>query len=475
MNHQSAWEQCLSIIRDNINEQSFQTWFKPIKPLSLENKVLTIMVPSPFFHEWIEEHYLQLLRKTIQKVIGKDVKLDYRIVVENSSTPSNPSTVTIPSQAKGYRKQGQNTNMSVNVGRSMNPFVIPGIKKINIDSQLNRNFTFESFIEGDSNRLARSAGLAVSDKPGNTAFNPLFVYGGVGLGKTHLIQAIGNEVEKNFKNKVVLYVTSEKFTNQFVQAVSKNTVNDFLNFYQMIDVLIIDDIQFFAKKEKTQEIFFHIFNRLFENKKQIILSSDSPPKDLEGLEERLLSRFKCGLQADIQPPEYETRLAILRNKMQADGIELPEDVIEFIAQNITDNVRELQGALISLLAQSSLSKKDISIQDARKLILNFTTQEAKTFTVPQIQQVAAKHFKVTVEDLKSKSRKKAISTARQFAVFLSKKLTEVSLKEIGKHFGGRDHSTVLHACSSIDKKIKDKQEIREVYETLMRKLEFGDD
>ena len=290
----SVWNNCLEIIKDNVSAQSFKTWFEPIRPVELNGSVLTIQVPSQFFYEWFEEHYVSLLRKTIKRELGNNARLEYRIVVENSSNGNTPSTVDYPNQNSG---NNQNPEVGfpyfLNGNQIKNPFVIPGLKKINVDPQLNASYNFDSLVEGDCNRLARSAGYAVSQKPGGTAFNPLVVYGGVGLGKTHLVQAIGNEVKANFPNKTVLYVSSEKFTNQFFDAVKNNSVNDFIHFYQLIDVLLVDDIQFFGNKEKTQDIFFHIFNHLHQNGKQLVLTTDRPPRDLEGMEERLSRPSPC--------------------------------------------------------------------------------------------------------------------------------------------------------------------------------------
>ncbi|MHB1279020.1 MAG: chromosomal replication initiator protein DnaA, partial [Bacteroidia bacterium] len=314
MTCETVWHNCLKLIKDNVNPQSFKTWFDPIKPIKLENKVLTIQVPSQFFYEWLEEHYVTLLRKTLKQELGPASRLEYNIIVENSGGGNKPYTINVPTNSAARTEQnevGLPLNISTNI---KNPFIIPGLKKINIDAQLNPNYTFENFIEGDCNRLARSAGFAVANKPGGTAFNPLMVFGGTGLGKTHLVHAIGNHIKQVNKNKVVLYVSAEKFMSQFIDSVKNNNNNDFVNFYQYLDVLVIDDVHFFAKKEKTQEIFFQIFNHLHQSGKQLILTSDRAPKDLKDMDERLLSRFKWGLSADLQVPDFETRVAILEHK-----------------------------------------------------------------------------------------------------------------------------------------------------------------
>ncbi len=472
-NHEEVWKNCLTIIKDNVPSQSFKTWFDPIKPVKLENNVLTIQVPSQFFYEWLEEHYITLLRKTIKRELGNDSRLEYSIVVDNSSGNS-PFTVNYPNF-----NTGENNNPEVLTPLSVtsnikNPFIIPGLKKMNVESQLKPAFNFDSFVEGDCNRLARSAGFAVATKPpGTTAFNPLVLYGGVGLGKTHLAQAIGNHFKQNFPNKTVLYVSSDKFTNQFIDALKNNAINDFIHFYQVIDVLIVDDIQFFANKDKTQDVFFHIFNHLHQNSKQLILTSDRAPKDLEGMEERLLSRFKWGLAADLQTPDFETRIAILEKKMYADGIELPRDVVEFVAYNINTNVRELEGAMNSLLAQSSLNKKEIDLDLAKKIIKNFVKTVSREVSIDYIQKTVCEHFGVPLEKLKEKTRKRAIVQARQLSMFLAKNYTKNSLKSIGKHFGGRDHSTVIHSCQAIQNLLDTDTKFKENVQDVQKKIQMS--
>lgn len=446
---ETVWSNCLGTIRSHVSEQSFRTWFEPIRPVKLESHVLTIQVPSQFFYEWLEEHYVALLRKTILQEIGEDARLEYRIVVDRNYDNSNPLTINVPTSGAD-NSSSRNDNRSKPPPAIKNPFVIPGIRDMkNIESQLNPNYTFEHYIEGECNQLARSAGIAVANNPGGTSFNPLVLYGGVGLGKTHLAQAIGNYVKTTFKDKTVLYVSSEKFTNQFIDAVKNGSINDFMNFYQIIDVLIVDDIQFFANKDRTQDIFFHTFNHLHQSGKQIILTSDRPPKDLEGMEERLISRFKWGLTADLQVPDLETRIAILEKKLYMDGIEVPRSVTEYMAYHINTNVRELEGALISLLAQSSLSRKEIDINLAKSIVRSFVNSLSKEISVEYIQKIVSDYFKVPIDQLTGKTRKRQVVQARQISMYLAKSFTDNSLKAIGKYFGGRDHSTVIHACRAV--------------------------
>ncbi|MEL6624004.1 MAG: chromosomal replication initiator protein DnaA [Bacteroidota bacterium] len=449
--HVDVWNNCLHLIREELAPQSYDTWFRPIKPVKLEHNVLTIEVPSQFFYEWLEEHYVGLLKQAIHHELGSDGRLEYAIVVHNQLPNGRGATVHIPTASGQPVKSASHNMKQIEQTRPVpNPFVIPGIRKLEVESNLNGNFNFDTFIEGDCNRLARAAGYAVANKPGVTAYNPLFIYGGVGLGKTHLLQAIGNKIKENAPKKAVLYVSSERFINQFVEAVRKGNVNDFMNFYQMIDVLLVDDIQFLSGKERTQENFFHVFNHLRQSGKQIILASDRSPNDMEGVEERLLSRFKWGLSASLQVPSFETRKEILKSKMYQNGIELPEEVVEFIAHNINSNIRELEGALISLLAQSSLNRQDVDLQLAKSMLQNFVDSVSREITIESIQKIVGEHFSVEVELMKAKTRKRQIVQARQIAMFFAKELTRHSLKSIGLHFGGRDHSTVIHALQTVN-------------------------
>ncbi|MDG1653129.1 MAG: chromosomal replication initiator protein DnaA, partial [Flavobacteriaceae bacterium] len=349
----SVWKNCLTFIEDNIQQQAYKTWFLPIIPLKITDNILSIQVPSKFFYEWLEEHYVKLLKSALQKELGPDARLIYSIRMENRFGNNNVFTENIPSSNRtGLSPQQVDAPLHSQNTELKNPFVIPGIKNLQIESQLNPNYSFDNFLEGDSNRLGRSAALAVALKPGGTSFNPLLIFGGVGLGKTHLAHAIGVEIKDKYQDKTVLYIAAEKFTQQYVEAVKKNTRNDFIHFYQLLDVLIIDDVQFLSGKTGTQDVFFHIFNHLHQNGKQVILTSDKAPVDMQDIEQRLLSRFKWGLSAELQLPNYETRISILKNKLFRDGVVIEDDIIEYVAKNIKTNVRELEGAIISLIAQS---------------------------------------------------------------------------------------------------------------------------
>ncbi len=472
--HERIWNNCLNIIKDNVPSISFRTWFEPIVPLKLENDILTIQVPSPFFYEYLEEQYIDILRKVIKKEMGPEAKLEYNVVMQNNSyNNSKPYTVKFPAKST---KEIKNTPVSVPLDASentiRNPFVIPGLKKLDIDPRLNPENSFDNFIEGECNRLARSAGYAVAKNPGGTAFNPLLIYGDSGLGKTHLAQAIGIEVKQLFPEKIVLYVNANKFQTQFVDAIRNNNKNDFLHFYQMIDVLIIDDVHEFAGKEKTQDTFFHIFNHLHQSGKQLILTSDKPPVELQGMESRLLSRFKWGLSADLQAPDFETRMAILKKKTYNDGIELPEEVLEYISTHISDNIRELEGALISLLAQSTLNKKEITLDLTKEMIDKLIKSTKREISIDYIQKVVCNYYNIGLEMLQSKTRKREIVQARQVAMFFSKSMTKSSLATIGSQIGGKDHATVLHACKTVNNLIETDKRFRLQVDEIEKKLKM---
>ena len=469
--HEGVWESCLKLIKYNISLQAFKTWFEPIVPIKLENNILTIQVPSHFFYEWLEEHYIQLLRKVVKKEIGNDGSLEYSIVMENNSNSSSPYTVKIPTNNTSSLKNAP-VNMPINTNEKQirNPFIIPGLKKVNIESNLIASHTFDNFVEGECNRLARASGYAVANKPGGTAFNPLLIYGGVGLGKTHLAHSIGIEIKDNFPNKTVLYVQSEKFAHQFIDAIKNNTTNDFVHFYQMVDVLIIDDVQFFTGKEKTQDVFFSIFNHLHQNGKQIVLTSDKAPVEMQGMEQRLLSRFKWGLSADLGTPDLETRIAILEKKMYGSGIELPNEVVEYLAYSINTNIREIEGALNTLLAQASLNKKAITLELAKQMVDKFVRSTAREVSIEYIQKVVCDYFDLPIEMLKSKTRKREVVQARQISMYFSKKMTKSSLANIGAHCGGKDHATVLHACRTVVNLSETDKQFRNYLEELEKKL-----
>lgn len=468
---QSVWHNCLEFIKDNIQPQAYKTWFEPIVAVKLVDQALSIQVPSKFFYEWLEEHYVKILKVALTKELGEQARLVYIIKMENTYGNKQPYTERIPSSNRTALKTQevdiplQNKNPELK-----NPFVIPGIRNVKIESQLNPNYNFENFLEGDSNRLARNAGIAVANKPGGTSFNPLLVFGGVGLGKTHLAHAIGIDIKDKYPEKTVLYISAEKFTQQYIEAVKKNNRNDFIHFYQIIDVLIIDDVQFFSGKSGTQDVFFHIFNHLHQNGKQVILTSDKAPVDMQDIEQRLLSRFKWGLSAELQHPDFETRVSILKNKLYRDGVDMPDDIIDYVAKNIKTNVRELEGAIISLIAQSSFNKKEITIGLAKDIVEKFVKNTKREVSIDYIQKVVSDYFQMDVDTLQSKTRKRHIVQARQLAMFFAKKFTKASLASIGSQIGKRDHATVLHACKTVDNLSSTDKQFKKYVEDLTKKL-----
>lgn len=438
--HEQLWNSCLKIIKDNINEASFNTWFSPIVPVRYENKVFVLQVPSQFFVEYIEEKYIDLLRMTLTRVAGSGTKLEYRVLIDKSSGTGTQ----IPSTAEQKPKQfGSNSAQST--------FVSPyqRLQLPELDPQLNPSFNFNSLIEGKSNKLARTAGLSISNDPGKTIFNPLFVYGKSGVGKTHLVNAIGVMTKQLHPEKRVLYVSANTFQIQYTDAVRNNTQNDFLNFYQTIDVLLIDDIQEFSGKTGTQNTFFHIFNHLHQTGKQLVLTADRSPLEMVGIEQRLLTRFKWGLSAEIEKPDFELRKSILKSKIYRDGLEIPENVVDFIAENVVDNVRDLEGVLISLLAHSTLTNMPIDIILAERVISRIVNITPKVMSIEFIRDTVCDFFKLSVDAISTKSRKLEVVQARQIAMYLSKNLTKNSLSTIGNYIGQRDHATVLHACKKV--------------------------
>ena len=438
--HDQLWNRCLGVIKDNISEASFNTWFAPIVPLKYENKIFVLQVPSQFFVEYIEEKYIDLLRMTLYREVGVGTRLEYRVLIDKSSGKGTQ----IPSAGEQSKQRPTATNAPGYVS----PYNKPQLPEI--DPQLNLAYNFNNLIEGNSNKLARTAGISIGNEPGKNIFNPLFVYGQSGVGKTHLANAIGVMTKQLHPEKRVLYVSANTFQIQYTDAVRSNTVNDFLNFYQTIDVLIVDDIQEFAGKTGTQNTFFHIFNHLHQTGKQLVLTSDRSPIVMVGLEQRLLTRFKWGLSAEIEKPDFDLRKSILDSKIYRDGLEIPEEVVDFIAEHVIDNVRDLEGVLVSLLAHSTLADMPIDVALAEKVISRIVNITRKVNTVEKIRDIVCEYFSLSVDAISTKSRKREVVQARQIAMYLSKQLTKSSLSSIGNTIGQRDHATVLHACKIVN-------------------------
>lgn len=434
------WNNCLKVIKDNVSEEAYKTWFDPIVPLKYENNEFVVEVPSMFFYEYIEEKFAELLRLTLSREVGESTRLMYRVVMDRTSQ----TTTDVPAAIVENTERPSQSVLNV---IELSPF-----KKIirqDVDPQLNTSYNFNTFVEGKSNKLARTAGISIANEPGKTIFNPLFLYGLSGVGKTHLVNAIGVMTKQLNPEKRVLYVTANLFKIQYTDSVRNNTQNDFLSFYQSIDVLIIDDIHEFATAG-VQNTFFHIFNHLHQMGKQLILTSDRAPGMLSGMEERLLTRFKWGLTAEIEKPDFELRKAILKQKIYKDGLDISEDVIDYIAENVSDNIRNLEGVLISLLAHATLTDVNIDLKLAETVIGKVVSSAPKIVSVEQIRDIVCDYYSIPTEKLMSSSRKREISTARQMAMYLSKQYTKNSLSSIGKIIGNRNHATVLHACGVVN-------------------------
>lgn len=462
-NHVELWNRCLSIIRDNVPETTFKTWFAPIIPLKYEDKTLYIRVPSQFFYEYLEEKFVDLMRMTLDKVIGKDTLLIYNVMVDASQPKKNPE---IPSQKhSAYKQQPQDPRKA--------PTILDAPAPQDLDPHLNPSYNFDNFIEGYSNKLSRSVAEAVAEHPAGTAFNPLFLHGASGVGKTHLTNAIGTRIKELYPEKRVLYVSAHLFQVQYTDSVRNNTTNDFINFYQSIDVLIIDDIQEFAGVTKTQNTFFHIFNHLHQNGKQLILTSDRAPVLLQGMEERLLTRFKWGMVAELEKPTVELRKNILRNKIHRDGLQFPPEVIDYIAENVNESVRDLEGIVIAIMARSTIFNKDIDLDLAQHIVKGVVRNETKPITIDTIINTVCKHYGLENSAIHTKSRKREVVQARQVAMYLAKNHTDLSTSKIGKFIGNKDHATVLHACKTVKGQLEvDKSfnsDIKEI-ESLLKKV-----
>jgi chromosomal replication initiator protein len=442
MDIEEAWKKTVELIESEVGSQTFDLWFKPIRLLKMQGQQVVLEVPNRFFKEWLDDHYPDLIKETIRRFINTDVEVKYRLLERKD----DPTHRKIESKMESRRAR------LASKGIFLNP-----------------KFVFDTFVVGPSNQLARAAAGAVADAPGRT-YNPLFIYGGVGLGKTHLMNAIGNAVIDKRPHLKMLYVPAEQFINEFVYSMRNNTMDEFKNKYRNLDMLLIDDIQFIAGKSGTQEELFHTFNALYDMHKQIVFSSDRPPKDIYPITERLRSRFGMGLIADIQPPDIETKMAILGKKAELEGIKLPEDVIYFLSSKIKSNIRDLEACMIRLGAYSSLSGKEITVEMSKEILKDMISDEEKALSIPTIQKAVCEYYGLKIQDIKAKKRTKEIAFPRQVAMYLSKLLTESSLSDIGKNFGGRDHSTVIHACKLIEAKKKKDEDFNKIIDYLVRKI-----
>jgi chromosomal replication initiator protein len=443
VNAREAWDEALSVIRGRISRQGYEAWFRPLALGAVSENRLQILLPNRFFKEWFEEHYLGMLRSALEDLMFTKVELTL-LLPDGEVAPSLPHR-----EEPGPRRPARRARDGM--------------------AQLNPKYTFDSFVVGSSNQFAHAASMAVAEQL-SKAYNPLFTYGGVGLGKTHLLHAIGHLALQRDPRIKVSYVSSEKFTNDLINAIRFDATVEFRNRYRSLDLLLIDDIQFIAGKERTQEEFFHTFNDLYDSSKQIVISSDSLPREIPTLEERLRSRFEWGLIADIQPPDLETKAAILRKKAQAEGVRLPDEVSLFIAKHVKSNIRELEGSLVRLVAQSSFSKREVSLELAREVLKELSAEDQRLPTISSIQKAVAEFYGVRVDDLRSRGRNKSIVWPRQVAMYLCREIVKASLPDIGEGFGGKDHSTVIHACEKVKRKIAGEDGLRKQIHDLSTQL-----
>ena len=454
--HNALWDKCLALIKENVSEQQYKTWFSPIvfESFSDKDKTLLVQVPSPYVYEYLEEYYIDLLSRVLSKCFGAGVRLTYRIVADKThgltTDVQADDAVGIERPQPTTRGNKAPTALDAAVPQDLNP-------------QLNPKQTFNNFIEGSSNRLPRTVGLSIAEHPGKSTFNPFYMYGPSGCGKTHLINAIGVRCKELYPHKRVLYVSARLFQVQFTDSLLKKRINDFINFYQSIDVLIVDDIQEWATATSTLDTFVHSFNHLFRNGKQIILASDRPPVDLQGMKDRLLTRFSCGLIAEMEKPNVELCVDILKNKCRRDGLKIPEDVIRYIAQTASGSVRDLQGVINSLLAYSVVYNCNIDMHLAERVIKRAVKVDNHPLTIDDILDKVCSHFNVTQQNVFSRSRKREYVLVRQVSMYLAQKYTKMPAARIGQLIGNRDHSTVIHSCSTIEKRLKiDKEFLNEI-------------
>ena len=467
--NEALWQNCLEIIQTKIKKESFYTWFRPTRGVPADSNTLKVAVPNGFVAEWLEEHYLQLIKEVTRETVGSELEITFSLFKELGEGGMSPELVEV--QEIAVPEKPQTINQANGSNRAIPNF--------------NSRYTFESFVVGENSQFARAAALAVAEAPGKTKYNPLYIYGGVGLGKTHLIQAIGHYVGELAQTSPtgmvkpltykIYYVTSEKFTNDFIYAIGTSTMQKFTEHYRNVDLLLVDDIQFFAGKESTQVQFFHTFNALYQAGKQIVLTSDRAPHEISGLEERLLSCFQWGLVTDIQPPDLETRIAIINKKLASEKVVLPFEVAQFIAQTFTANIRELEGALVRLLAYASISSKSITLNLAEEVLKNGTHRASlgngnKEVSIELIMKKVALFFNLSEAELKSKSKTKELAFARQVGMYLAHKLTQYSLKTIGEKFGGRDHSTVIHACKLVEEGLKKEPALKNRIDKIINSL-----
>jgi len=448
--HKALWAQCLQLIKANVTEQQYKTWFAPIvfESFSESERTLLVQVPSPYVYEYLEQYYVGLMAKVLERVFGTNVTLRYRIV-----TVVADNNRKIIQEVEGEQPSSLEAPVEITRGNK-SPSVLDAAVPQGLNPQLDLKKTFQNFIEGDSNKLPRTVGLSIGEHPGKSAFNPFFIYGPSGCGKTHLVNAIGVKAKETYPQKRVLYVSARLFQVQFSDAVRQNVTNDFINFYQSIDVLIVDDIQEWATAPKTLDTFFHIFDHLFRIGKQIILASDRPPVDLQGVKDRLLTRFACGLIAELEKPNEQLCIDILNSKCRRDGLKIPADVIKYIAETANGSVRDLEGVVNSLMAYSIVYNSAIDMRLAERIIKRAVKVDNHPLTIDDILEKVCHHYQVSQQNIFSKSRKRSLVQVRQVSMYLAQKYTKMPASRIGQLIGNRDHSTVIHSCNAIEQRIK---------------------
>lgn len=463
------WKKTLPLIQAQVNDQIFTAWFLPIRQVSGDDKSITLGVPNKFFENWIREKYISLLKASIQEAAGKPFSVNFEIIDMSASEAEQASSEASASLSPGVQIKTQKRPDDKESSVGWLQSVFGGTRQMPESRHqklgLNQNYTFDNFVVGQSNRFAHAACLAVCERL-SKVYNPLFLYGGVGLGKTHLMQAMGHEVLKRYPRAKVLYITSEEFTNQLIAAIRTKSTQKFRAMYRNVDILLIDDIQFIAGKESTQEEFFHTFNALHDAHKQIVLCSDRSPQEIKNLEERLVSRFAWGLIADVQTPDFETRIAILEKKSENEDVKVSKEVLYFLAENIKTNIREMEGALIRVVAYAKLTAKEMTVSLAKEVLKGMITAEEKKITIDLIQKTVASFFEIQESDMKTKKRSRSVAYPRQLAMYLARDLTDHSLPDIGNFFGGRDHTTVLHACDKIGKELEVNDKTKGIVEKL---------
>ena len=473
--HQKVWQRCLSFIKDNVPDDVYGKWFAPITAIELKENALTIGVPGYVYYEWLEKNAWKLLKTVIRKEIGSTGKLIYKITMVEQANKKNDLTITLPSSPVTQTQNPARNAIRIDdiPEKLPNPDILPGLKKLSIPSNLIETLNFDNFVEGECNQFARLAGKMIAQAaPGTTPYNPFFIYSNTGLGKTHLVHAIGLEIKANYPDATVLYINSDLFTQQYYEACRSNNRNDFIHYYQSVDTLIIDDIQFLSNKEKTQEVFFHIFNSLQQRKKQIIITADKSPAEITGFESRVHARFKWSLVAELSAPDLETRIAILNKKLENNGIVFPKEVTEYLALRVTSNIRELEGAMIAILAQSSINHREITIDLAKEMIDKYVKSTAKEISIEYIQKTVSDYFNIPVETMNTTTRRREVAHPRQICMYFAKKYTKLPLSAIGHLCGHKDHATVLHACRVISDLYEKDKKMRADIDEIDKKMKM---